>query len=188
MSDIQAVAPNDNEAGYGPVAKSFHWVIVAILAVQFSIAWTMPDIHRGTRPEGLVGLHLSFGFAILVIAVARLLWKIRHPVSLVIDGTPRWQYLIARATHGLLYLVLLILPVLGWANASARGWTPSIFGLFPLPQILPTGSPLGRLLGGVHTVTAYVLLALIGLHVAATLYHQFLLRDGTLSRMMPGNR
>lgn len=188
MPEMQDVVPKESVHGYGRVAKGLHWLIVALLLIQFAIAWTMPDIRRGTRPDGLIGLHLSFGVAILAIAVVRLLWKFRYPVGLVSDGTPRWQYLAARATHGALYLVLLILPVLGWANASARGWTPSIAGLFALPQILPTGSALGRSLGDVHTVTAYVLLALIGLHVAATLYHQFWLRDGTLSRMMPGSR
>ena len=184
MPVLQDVALNGSSAGYGRVAKSLHWLIVALLLVQFAIAWTMPDIHRGTQPEGLIGLHLSIGVAILAVAVARLLWKIRYPVDLVVNGTPRWQYLAARATHGLLYLVLVVLPILGWANASARGWTPMIFGVFPLPQILPTGSALGRSLGDVHTLTAYTLLALIGLHVAATAYHQLWLRDRTLSRML----
>jgi cytochrome b561 len=170
---------------YGPAAIALHWLVVLLLLIQFALAWTMPDIHRGTRPVGLIELHLSFGVLIFAVAAGRLLLRIRYPVRLVVAGRPRWQYPAAWATHWLLYLVLIILPLLGWANASARGWTPRIFGLIPLPQILPTGSALGRSLGDFHAITAYALLALIGLHVIATFYHEFWLVDGTLLRMMP---
>jgi cytochrome b561 len=96
--------------------------------------------------------------------------------------------LAASVTHGLLYVLLIALPLMGWANASAHGWTVSLFHVVPLPALAAAGSAFGHTLGDVHKLTAWVLLGLIGLHVAAALFHQFVIRDGTLSRMLPGAR
>jgi cytochrome b561 len=174
-----------SEPGYGSVAKGLHWLIAILIVAQFAVAWTMPGIHRGTRPEMLINLHFSLGVTILVAVILRLAWRLLHPVPLVSNGVPIWQNTIARITHALLYLVLLALPIMGWANASARGWTINFFGLVELPRILPTASPLGRQLGNIHVLTSYALLGLVGLHLLGALYHQFWLRDRTLWRILP---
>ncbi len=171
------------EPEYDIVAKLLHWLTAVLLLLQFSIAWTMPEIHRGTKPERLINLHLSFGMVILLVIILRLVWRLGHQVPLVNGRIPFWQYRAAQASHALLYLLLLALPFMGWANASSRGWTVHLFSLVTLPQILPTGSPLGHELGDIHTSTSYLILALVALHLAAALYHQFWLRDGLLSRM-----
>ena len=173
------------ETTYGRMQKILHWIVAGLLAGNFAIAWSMPDIHRDTKPEGLIRLHLAVGTVILLVAILRLLWRFRQPVPVFSGQAPPWQQRAAQATHSLLYLLLLVLPIMGWANASYRGWTIDLFGWGHLPQIVPTGSPLGRPLGDVHTVIAYVLLGLIGLHLAAALYHQFWLRDQIMSRMLP---
>src|SRR5579859_2213615 len=162
--------------GYDPIAKIFHWMIVVLLAVQFGVAWTMPEIHRGTQPETLINLHLSLGSLILILMALRLAWRLMHPVPLDTDSVPRWQVAAARATHLALYLLLLVMPVLGWANANSRGWDVTLFGLVPLPAIMPAKSPLGHTLGDVHTLIAYIMLGLLGLHVAGALYHHFKLK------------
>src|SRR5665213_920776 len=102
--------------GYGRLAKIWHWLVVALLIVQFAIAWTMPDIRRGTTPEQLISLHLSFGLLILLVAIIRLGWRLSHPVPLIQEGTPRLQYWAARITHVLFYFALIALPLMGWAN------------------------------------------------------------------------
>lgn len=171
--------------GYGPTAKILHWLIVALVATQYVIGWTMPDIHRGTTPEGLIAWHLWVGAAIILVLVIRILWRLTHPVPLVRDNVPRWQQLLAALTHGLLYLVLAILLLLGWANASARGFPISLFGIVPLPPIMPAGSRPGMAMGDIHSFIGWVLLALVGVHVLAALYHRFVLRDQVLERMLP---
>ena len=93
--------------------------------------------------------------------------------------------LLSRATHFLLYAILIALPLLGWINANARGWTVWFVGVIPLPALVPSGSSWGGQMGDVHMIVAYVLLGTAGLHVLAALYHQFVLRDALLSRMLP---
>jgi cytochrome b561 len=179
---------NVTESGYGGVAKSLHWLIAALLVVQFAIAWTMPDIGRDTRPEGPISLHLSFGALIVVVVIVRLAWRLTHAVPLLTDGVPPWQHYAAQATHFLLYAILVALPVMGWANANARGWDVSLFGIAPLPKIMATRSGLGMALGDIHGTTAIVLLVVVGLHALTALYHHFVRRDRVLLRMLPERR
>jgi cytochrome b561 len=76
------------------------------------------------------------------------------------------------------------MPLLGWANASARGWKVMLFGAVPLPALSSTGSALGHQMGDIHQTVAIVLLVVIGLHVAGSLYHLLILRDRTVQRMI----
>lgn len=172
--------------GYTGTAKTLHWTIVALLIVQFIAAWTMPDIKRDTKPDTLINLHISVGVLILFVAILRLAWRAGHPEPPPQDGLPPWQVQSARAVHWLLYALLFVLPVLGWLNASWRGFPVIMFGL-ELPKLLSTRAPGWGWTGDVHALLAtYGLLTLVGLHVAAALYHYFIRRDGVLQRMLPG--
>ena len=177
---------SNTTTGYTGTAKALHWTIVALLIVQFIAAWTMPDIKRHTKPDTLINLHISVGVLILFVAVLRLTWRAGHPEPPPEDGLPPWQVQSARAVHWLLYALLFVLPVLGWLNASWRGFPVIMFGL-ELPKLLATRAPGGGWTGDVHALLAtYGLLTLVGLHVAAALYHYFIQRDGVLQRMLPG--
>jgi cytochrome b561 len=180
------MAQAENNLGYAGTAKALHWGIVALLIVQFVVAWTMPAIRRDTKPETLINLHLSVGVLILVVAVVRLAWRATHGEPAPLDGLPPWQVKSARAVHWLLYALLVVLPILGWVNASWRGFPVVLFGL-ELPKIVATRAPGLRWTGDVHALLAnYLLLVLVALHVAAGLYHYFIRRDGVLQRMLPG--
>jgi len=170
---------------YGARAKAFHWTIVVLVAVQFVIAFTMPDIRPGTTPGTLIHLHLSFGVLILSIVLLRLLWRIARPVPLTMQHLPTWQAVLARWNHRLFYVVLIVSPILGWASASARDWDVSPFGLVKLPALVPAKSRIGHWAGDVHTLLSWFLLAMIAVHVGAALYHHFIVRDSALRRMLP---
>ncbi|HVV79187.1 MAG TPA: cytochrome b [Pseudolabrys sp.] len=171
---------------YTGTAKALHWLIVALLIGQFIVAWTMPEIRRDTRPDTLINLHFSIGVIVLAVAILRLLWRFTHPEPPPEDGIPPWQTTSARIVHWLLYLLLFVIPVLGWLNASWRGFPIIMFGL-ELPKLLPTRASGWAWTGDVHSVLAnYALLILVGLHVLAALYHWLIRRDGVLQRMLPG--
>jgi len=172
--------------GYTGTAKTLHWLIVALLIGQFIFAWTMPDIGRNTPVTTLISLHFTFGVIILAVAVVRLVWRVTHPEPKPLDGVPPWQVTSARVVHWLLYLLLFVVPGLGWLNASYRGMPIVMFGL-ELPKLLATRAPGWGWTGDVHGLLAeYGILTLVGLHVAAALYHYFIRRDGVLQRMLPG--
>ncbi|BAN27621.1 cytochrome B561 (plasmid) [Caballeronia insecticola] len=95
---------------------------------------------------------------------------------------------LAGLTHIALYALLIVLPLMGWANASSRDWPVALFARIPLPYLSSPGSRFGHALGDWHANLAWVLLALVVLHVCAAIYHHLVLRDGTLIRMLPTSR
>jgi cytochrome b561 len=172
-----------DEAGYGGVARVFHWLVAALIAAQFVIGWTMPDIHKGTRPEGLIAWHLGVGATLIAVVLLRIVWRLAHPPGPA--NVSPFLRAVSRITHGLLYLALLVVPLLGWANASSRGWSVRLLGWLPFPAIAPAGSSVGHAMGDIHGYLAWVLFALIALHIAAALFHRFVLKDRVLQRMLP---
>ncbi len=176
----------DKIAAYGGTAKLLHWLIVALLIAQFMLAWTMPEIRRNTPVTTLISLHFTFGILILAAAIVRLLWRVTHTEPAPEDGLPPWQMRSARAVHWLLYALLFVVPILGWINASWRGMPVVMFGA-ELPKLIATRAPGWSWTGDVHGLLAnYLMLALVGLHVAAGLYHYFVRGDRVLQRMLPG--
>jgi cytochrome b561 len=171
---------------YTGTAILLHWLVVALLVAQFAVAWTMPDIGRDTPQTILISLHFSLGVLILFVAVIRLLWRATHREPEPEAGVPRWQVRSAHAVHWLLYVLLIVLPIVGWINASWRGYSVTPFGLFELPKLVATHADGWGWTGDVHAALSnYLLLALVGLHVLAALYHQFIRRDAVLQRMLP---
>ncbi len=177
---------NATQPGYGAVAKWLHWLIFLLLIVQFCSAWIMPHIGRNTAPTASINIHFTFGTIILVLILFRLVWRVGHRVPLLNDGVPRWQNILARATQDLLYLLLIILPFMGWVNASAHNLSINFFNAFELPRFPGPQSWAVHEFGELHTKAAYTILVLIGLHVLAALYHHFWMRDRVLTRMLPG--
>ncbi len=174
-----------SNAGYTTTAKSLHWLIVALLIVQFTVAWTMPHIGRNTPVTTLISLHFTIGVVILAVAIVRLAWRVTHGEPASEAGVPTWQTTSARIVHWLLYALLFVLPLLGWINASYRGMPIIMFGL-ELPHLVAARAAGWGWTGDVHSLLAnYLLLGLVGLHVLAALYHYFLRRDGVLQRMLP---
>ena len=172
---------------YTRTAIFLHWLVLALLIAQYAIAWTMPHIGRNTPVTTLIGLHFSIGVLILGVIVVRLIWRVIHGEPTPESGVPAWQISSARVIHWMLYLLLLVVPVLGWINASYRGMPVAFFGLVQMPQLVATHDAAWRWTGDIHTLIAeYAILPLAGLHVAAALYHYFIRRDRVLQRMLPG--
>nr|WP_201695213.1 cytochrome b [Paraburkholderia hiiakae] len=169
------------DSRYDLVARLLHWLVVALVAAQFVIGWTMPDVHRDTRPVGEIAWHLGVGTALLAAMACRLVWRATHRPPP--DNQAPLMRAVAALTHLGLYALLIAVPVLGWINASSRAWNVTLFGAIPLPALSPAGSSFGHAMGDVHSVLAWVLFALICLHVAAALFHRFVLNDRVLQRM-----
>jgi cytochrome b561 len=170
---------------YGTTAKVLHWLVVALLLLQYLIGWLMPDIHRGMKPGDAMTYHISVGIVILVLIVARLAWRITYPVAPE-SSLPPWQRLSSEAVHWLLYLLVLATTISGWLFASFRGWSISFFFLTPLPMLSGENPAAIRVINHWHQKFEWALLILIGLHVAAALVHIFVYRNRVMHRMLPG--
>ena len=168
---------------YGVTAKVFHWLIVALLAVQYAIGWFMPDVHRGPPGAPMV-VHISFGFTILLLIVLRFAWRLAHPVAPE-SSLPAWQRLGSEAVHGLLYVLVFATTMTGWMFLSMRGWEVSWFFLVPLPLLTAPNSAVASAIGRWHETMELALIVVIGIHVAAALAHVLVYRDGVMRRMLP---
>src|SRR6202162_542945 len=155
---------------YGTTAKTFHWLIVALLAIQYAIGWLMPDIHRGMQPGIAMTLHISVGMTIFILIILRLAWRLTHRVAPESSLAP-WQRLGSEALHWLLYALVLATTLTGWLFASFRGWSMSFFYLAPMPTLASDNPAAGKTIDGLHQALGWTLLVVIVLHVAAALIH-----------------
>jgi cytochrome b561 len=172
-------------AGYDPIHRALHWILTVLVAGQFIAGLTMPDVTSIDRVEGAWLWHLALGPTILFFAILQLIWRIMRPVPIPFD-LPKWQRTAARAVHDTIILLLIVLPLLGWAAASSQGMDVKLFGFITLPPLAAKQTPWADTAGDIHMALVYVLLVLIVLHVAAALHHYFIRRDRVMQRMIFG--
>jgi len=175
--DLQAA-----QRRYSAVAILLHWGIALALAFQLALGFSMPKDERGFA---LFQLHKSVGITILLLTLARLAWRLTHRPPAAVEGG--FQGFLAKAVHTLLYVFMVGMPLTGWAIVSTSPiQVPTVFwGAIPWPH-LPLPGSLNEAFEETHEILAFIGLALIVLHVAGALRHQFLLKDGLLRRMGPG--
>ena len=173
--------------GYSPGARAFHWLTAALVLTMVPIGITMANADLGTAVEDpLYHLHRSMGAVILVITAVRLVYRLRNPAPPLPADTPPIQQFAARATHWALYVLLIVQPILGWIATSAYRAPVLFFWLFELPPIWREDRPFSEAMFTVHRSIGIVIAALICVHIAAALYHHFILKDQVLKRMVSG--
>jgi len=168
---------------YNPVSIVLHWLMAAIIILTWSIAITISDMPLSPMRIAGYSWHKWLGLTVLALVVIRLIWRGLHPAPKLTIPMPLWQERAMQATHIALYLLMFSIPLVGWLMSSAKGYTVNYFGLFELPDLLPKDKVLGHQLKEVHEYLADLLVALFSLHVLAALKHQFIDKDGLLSRM-----
>lgn len=181
---------------YGAVSMTFHWLIAALVLTNVVLGLSFDYLQRGSETLlEVVLVHKSIGLTILVLSVLRLVWRLMHKAPpLPVDMNPALKFL-SRAAHVLLYVLIIALPLTGWAivSASSLGVPTHYFGLFDWPNLpyFPTlpreqRAPYHELFEDTHSLLAWTAIALVVLHVGAALFHQFVRRDDVLRRMLPG--
>ena len=170
---------------YSTVSLVLHWLIAVLVVTQIGLIWAH-EATEGPISREFVNIHKSVGLSILVLTLVRLGWRIANPAIPLPPEMPRWQKLLARTNHVLFYVLLLAMPLVGWAASSAAGRDIVWFGLFEWP-LLPIGGgrETARDLMDVHEAAAKLLIFLVVLHIVGALKHQFVDRDNVLHRMIP---
>lgn len=179
--------PSAAPTRYTTTAVVLHWLLAAAILGSLGFGLYMVDLPFSPRRVQLYNWHKWAGVTILVLSAARLLWRLTHrpPAD---PPMPAWQRRAAHATHLALYALFFAVPLTGWAYSSAAGFPIVWFGVLPLPDFVPVDRDLADAIKPLHWISAYALAALVVLHVAAALKHQFVDRDGLLGRMRPAVR
>jgi cytochrome b561 len=178
--------PDRNAADrYGPVAIVLHWLIAAMLGLQLLLGWWMtglPKTPPGLR-AGWFNLHKSVGITLGLLILLRLWWRWRHPPPPLPPGLASWERLAAVSTHRALYASMLLSPFSGYLGSNFTRYPIRLFGL-ALPR-WGHDWPAGKAAMGVlHDWSAWCLLVLLVLHIAAAFAHA-LRRDRVMARMLP---
>jgi cytochrome b561 len=181
----------DSACGWGWVTRTLHWAMAGLILYQLALGLRMVRIDDLAARFALTQVHKSWGVVIFALALARLAWRLANPRPPWPAAMPPWQRRAAAASHGALYALMLLLPVTGWLLASASPVQDLLqmenlaFGRIALPDpFVPGSDALDRTFRAVHAGAAIALAALLAVHVAAALRHQFVDRDGLLARML----
>jgi cytochrome b561 len=173
--------------GYSAAARTFHWMTAALVLTMIPIGITMANFDLGGAVEDpMYHLHRSIGALVMVITVVRLIYRLGHPAPPLPADMPAWQHATALATHWALYALLIAQPIVGWIATSAYRAPVLFFWLFDLPPIWREDRPFSEAMFVVHRSMGIFIATLICVHIAAALYHHFILRDGVLKRMVSG--
>jgi cytochrome b561 len=183
---MKSIASDD----YSPVAKTLHWVTVLLVIIAWTLGMFGEELSKeSARSSGLL-THIWIGLTILVIAVARIPWRIANPPPKMVPTQfgrwlVEWTDPASRLMHYVLYGLLVLVPAFGVALQFARGHSLPLFGLGEIPSPWLADKAFAHSIKEVHEILASVLVILAVFHMAAALVHHIVFGDNTLRRMLP---
>ena len=180
--------PSTASPRYSRVAINLHWVMAVLILGVIAVGFLMTQDwlpHRFT----VIQWHKSFGICVLVLSLMRLIWRLTHKPPALPGGMKIWEIWAAKLTHIGFYVLMIGVPLLGWAMVSASPLPieNKIFFLIPIPDMPGVTASKGATerLKDFHEIGAKLILLLFVLHVGAALKHHFVAKDGILARMIP---
>jgi cytochrome b561 len=179
----QSDAAKWNETHYGPVAVAFHWIIV-VLIVAVGVLGLLHDSWPKTTQKFWINIHAMVGLTTWVLVIARLAWRITHRPPDLPPDVGEFSRRLSYPVHLILYFLMLVIPIIGIVTFIWHGRVFD-FGLFKIDPGIKSNKAIFHPTEDWHGYLAYVLFALIGLHILGALWHQFVRRDGVLRRILP---
>ncbi|HEY5410079.1 MAG TPA: cytochrome b [Caulobacteraceae bacterium] len=178
---------------YGAVSMVLHWTIAVLIVVQIGLGWYMNEVVPDHSPlqDQVQNIHVTIGLTTLILVLIRIGVRLTHPAPPLPRTLALWERVLARASHWLFYILLLVMPLTGWALVSVRHEDIPFWGLaWPaMPVLSHLAKPAAHAVTGqlkhIHIfILVWIALINLALHVAGALKHQF---DGSpvLWRMLP---
>ena len=174
--------PAAGTASYAPLAVLLHWTLAALLIGMIALGWYMTAIEDDPGSLWFFNLHMSIGLVIAALMLLRLVWRLGHRPADLPASLPSWQAKASRATHRLLYAAMVAMPAFGIIGSLLSKGGIALFGA-SLPRFFTADHDLAEVFFGAHSVTAWLLVGLVALHVLAGLKHLMVDRDGVFQRM-----
>ncbi|MDP5308198.1 cytochrome b [Paracoccus spongiarum] len=176
----------DDPHGYRTPARMLHWGIAAavLLMIPAGLVMTREGLDRGLQ-DTLFLFHKNTGVLLLPFILARLAYRLRHPPPPLPASVPGWQRRIAGLSHGLLYVLLIVMPLSGFVRVRAGGFPIELLDALGAGPWLAKSETLAGAAQSLHAAAGFALIALLALHLGAAAQHALILRDGVWSRIWP---
>lgn len=171
---------------YTRTAIALHWLMAVLILGTFGVGLYMHGLHLSPFKLRIYSWHKWAGVTAFLLLLVRLAWRATHRPPALPLSIPLWQRQAAHAGHGLLYLLMIAVPLTGWLMSSAKGFQTVYFGVLPIPDMLAKNKELGDQLAAVHEWLNYTMIALVAGHAAAAVKHHLFDHDDVLIRMAPG--
>jgi len=173
-------------ATYTGLQIALHWVSALLLFALFPLGYYMTSLAKGAPGKAQwVNSHKSLGLTAALVIAWRLIARMRQSEPPSIPGLRCWEAEVARITHRLLYMCMVVMPLSGYLGSSFNQYGTRFWGV-PLPRWGRVDSALQHLFTTLHSMTAYLLLGLVVLHVAGVIKHQWFDAQRCVQRMLPG--
>jgi cytochrome b561 len=177
---------------YGTLSKALHWLMAAIILALIFVGIYMAGLPKETAAEKqyafqFYGLHKSFGVLALLLIVLRLVWTRLSPAPALPSAFAPKERVVVKALQGLLYLLMIVMPVSGYLMSNAGGHPIHFFGLFEMPAVVGESKALGGFAHEMHEIMGWAMLVLIVLHMAGAIKHRLKDKGGEtdiLKRML----
>ena len=168
---------------YTLIQKILHWLIALCVIGALGVGASLDWLENGALKNSLYALHKATGMLILGLMLLRLMARIVFGAPPLPPDVPSWQRTAAAGSHLLLYVLILLMPVVGWAATSAYPAPIPFFGLFDVPPLIGKDRALSEQLFAIHSIMGKAIFALVALHIGAALHHGIVRKDGVLRRM-----
>ena len=171
---------------YGSLSVAMHWLMLMLLVGVYACINLADVFPKGSSARAdLKTWHYMLGLCVFALVALRLATRaISGPAPGIEPRIARWQRRMAIVIHIALYFFMIVMPLLGWLTLSAEGELVPFFGL-QLPPLIGQDQSLAHSIKDVHETIGTIGYYLIGLHAAAALFHHYVMRDNTLTRMLP---
>lgn len=173
---------------YSKPSIAMHWLMLVLLAAVYACIELRELYPKGSDPrEMLKQWHFALGLTVFALVWIRMIARVLGTTPPIVPAVPPWQRALAHAVEFTLYALMIVLPILGWVTLSAKGTTVSFFG-FELPALLAPNEPVAARTKELHETLGTAGYFLVALHAGAALYHHYVRRDNTLTRMRLSGR
>jgi cytochrome b561 len=188
----------DHGERYTTVAIVLHWVIALLILSNIATGFVMEGLGPEWKPA-VLAFHFSSGITVLALSLVRIAWRLTHRPPEFPAGFKVWERRAAHGAHALLYVLMIVMPILGWSIISAHPPRPqgaaTLWGFLRLPALSPIShlaEPAQKAAHGAfvaaHSAGAWILAGLLVLHVAGALKHQWFDRHPVLARLGVGRQ
>lgn len=175
----------NTQSSYGLLTIVLHWSIALLIIGMIPFGWYLTQItYYHPYYHTLFSLHKSLGLLTFFLAILNVAWYVFNPSPKLPLDTKTWEKWAAHSAHFVLLVMMIVIPITGYYISTADGDAVGFFGLFQVPALNAQGHEYQDVAGIAHAWLGYGTAALVALHAAAALKHEFINKDGILRRML----